>query len=167
MALVDASPRTCATFFADIADVVVPSADNVNGLPGETLARRLAEALRAAGHEPREPFCEDWGWCVPFRVAGREHWLGVGARMTPEVLLGDDVAASMSLASEPTCLCFVERSWSLRTLFAGAGARQVTSDAALAVHEALVGLPDVSGLRWHRKARFDAGDESDGAATPA
>lgn len=161
-------PRTCATFFA--AGFAAPAPEstsvNVNARPGEALALRLSAALREAGHPAEAPYCEDWGWCVEFRVADEAHWLGVGRRTTAADLLGDEAAAHPAAESGPDWLCFIERRRSLRTLFARASERQVTTDAAAAVHAALSAQPEVTELSWHHKARFDAGDEAHGASTP-
>jgi hypothetical protein len=80
--------------------------------------------------------------------------------------LGDAAPADADDGSEPDWLCFVERRWSLRALFKPASARLVTAEAAEAVHAALTSMPEVSGLQWHDKQRFDAADESQGTNLP-
>lgn len=79
----------------------------------------------------------------------------------------DEAAAELPETEAPDWLCFVERRRSLRTLFAGAAEKQVTVDAAFAVHAALSSMPEVSRLAWHRRERFERGDESDGSRTPS
>lgn len=164
----DPSPRTCATFFAPGLAGLVPGSThvNINARHGEAVALRLAAGLRDAGHPAEAPYCEDWGWCVEFRVADKAHWLGVGRRTTAAELLGNEATEHPADEMGPDWLCFIERRRSLRTLFARASERQVTAEAAAAVHAALLALPEVNELSWHHKTRFDAGDEAHGAATP-
>ncbi len=164
----NASTRSCATFFGRAFSGLVPGSTsvNINALPGEALALRLSAGLLEAGHSPEAPYCEDWGWCVEFRVADKPHWLGVGRRPTTADLFGSEATDHPPSEAEPDWVCFIERRRSLRTLFARASERQVAPEAATAVHAALTALPEVTGLSWHHKAHFDAGNESHGAATP-
>lgn len=161
-------PRTHATFDATGFNTSVPKPTYVNPTNyGDDVAERLAVGLREAGHQAEAPYCEDWGWCVEFVVGGKAHWLGVGRRPSAAEFVGDEAAAELPETEAPDWLCFVERRRSLRTLFAGAAEKQVTVDAAFAVHAALSSMPEVSRLAWHRRERFDRGDESDGSRTPS
>ena len=49
------------------------------GMYGKALARHLAAALTARGHDCSEPFCEDWGWAVLVGGSGASAMLGVYA----------------------------------------------------------------------------------------
>jgi hypothetical protein len=160
-------PRTHATFFASGFNTTVakPTYENPTNY-GDDVALRLASALREAGHEADAPYCEDWGWCVEFRVADRRHWLGVGRRPSAAAYLGSDALAGAGDEREPDWLCFVKRRWSLRALFKPASERHVTAAAVLAVHAGLAAMTEVTGLAWHDKGAFCAGDESRGLPTP-
>lgn len=158
-------PRTHVTFDAIGFNTSVAKPTYVNPTNyGDDVAQRLAVGLREAGHDAKAPYCEDWGWCVEFVVGGKAHWLGVGRRPPASEFLGN--APQPTPTEAPDWLCFVERRRSLRALFASESEKRVSADAALAVHTALSAMPEVSGLVWHCRERFDAGDESDGAATP-
>lgn len=160
-------PRTHATFFAvGFHTSLDDEASGSTRTFGDDVALRLSQGLRETGHYARAPYCEDWGWCVEFEVLGQRHWLGVGPRTTVMTLLSDGAPGAAEDAPTPDWLCFVERSWSLRSLINPVRERQVTPEATMAVHSVLTAMPEVTGVLWHHQADFDAGDESQGAAQP-
>lgn len=161
------TPRTHATFLAVGFNTNAAGAHSGSGTTfGEDLALRLSHGMREAGHYARAPYCEDWGWCVEFEVLGQRHWLGVGPRNRVMKLLSEGAPEAVDHARAQDWLCFVERSWSLRSITNPVRARQVTAEATVAVHEVLTEMPEVTGILWHHQADFDAGDESQGATQP-
>jgi hypothetical protein len=121
---------------------------------GDDVARALMEQLRSRSiPTDAEPGQEDFGWFFGFRVGDTDYQFVIGHRPAD----GRDPAVWIG---------WLERKAGLVGSLFGARKRGIHADGVTAVHSAISTLPQVGGIRWHRKEDFDAGREELGQIDP-
>jgi hypothetical protein len=100
-----------------------------------------------------EPRQEDFGWYFSFRPGKTEHQFIIGYRPGSEKRAG-------------TWIGWVERRTGFIGSVGGSRGRGIEATAIHAIHSVLTGDRRVSTVRWHRKADFDAANETGGTSEP-
>lgn len=142
--------RTVATFESDRFNTSESREYFINpGCYGDDTCRWLMERLRALGvSTDPEPGQEDFGWYFNFSVPEGEHCCVVGYRPEDSSYPGNWVV-------------WVERRRGLLPSLFGGRRRGIAGSAISQLHRALSAV-EVSNLRWHERAQFDAGNEREG-----
>ncbi len=121
---------------------------------GRDLARALADWLQRAGYVlPSAPIPEDWGWSVEVHAKDERHLLSVGLMDGCE-------------RAQPRWLAWLTRERGVAARLLGRD-KEVSRSLLQAVHEAIMGLPNVSDVQWFRESDFLAGSQDAWASTPS
>jgi hypothetical protein len=110
------------------------------GVYGQRLAEFLVSGLKAKGFEPLQPIAEDWGWIVPIRNKEFRMWIGCGTQ-----------------GQRGDFLCFIEPHRPLKRKYLIFGKVDTTAKISAlreAIHELLVGHPEVRDIRWWTYQEF-------------
>jgi hypothetical protein len=133
--------KTLVEFRSDAFPAYEGEEETINpGVYGQRLAEFLVSGLKAKGFEALQPIAEDWGWIVPIRNEGFRMWIGCGTQ-----------------GRRGDFLCFIEPHRPVirrYLLFGKVDTTPKISALREAIHELLVGHPEVHDLRWWTHQEF-------------
>jgi len=150
-----APSRTIVTFQSGAFNTTERRPYFINdGCYGDDVARWIISELHSRGvpTDP-EPGQEDFGWYVTYRPGEAEHQFVLSYRPGSE-------------RDPPVWLGSVERNAGFIGSVLGARNRGIEAIALEVIHEVLSKAEGVSRVRWHRKADFDAGNETTATTRP-
>lgn len=125
-----------------------------DGCYGDDVSRWIISELNSRGTptDP-EPAQEDFGWYFTYRPGKEDHRFVLGYRP------GDERDPSVWLG-------WVERRVGLIGSVLGGRTRGIEPIALEVIHDILSKAEVVSRVRWHRRADFDAGNETTATTRP-
>jgi hypothetical protein len=108
------------------------------GLFGKRLAEFLLAGLRRAGFDCREPFPEDWGWCIQVSNDVVPLWIGCGHQDGPS----------------DQFLCFIEPHQPvIRKLLRKIDTRPAVEPLQRALADLLAAEPGITDVQWSTNER--------------
>jgi hypothetical protein len=145
--------RTHVTFLSDAFNQTEVKENFINECCfGEDLARwiipRFSDVQLKVDPEPCQ---EDWGWEVFVTCGGRRFYIGIGQYKSDHEL---------------GWLCFVESRLAFYKKWFGVTDAPEQQRVCTAFHSVLASAPGIREIRWHTKANFMKGNESEWTAQP-